>query len=260
MNRLELLEGPGVECVYLEQERPCDEIGITDLYIQTGRDGFFLYDAFARALRQHQNTLGRFKFTVFNYVGEQENDDHLQDIYTIEYRWLKKLDLSVLGGWIPRNAPILEELKMTANTIREHMAVLDTIPPKLKTLELHLDDHFGPRHTASLERYLQRFPRHCQLKELVIHFASLINITSVLNAIHGLDQLQRLMISFTAQWDHHQMQRFIDGLVKGCPKLACLEIKCFNAPSTHSMNALKQLKYLERLAFSIKGMDGDDGF
>lgn len=140
------------------------------------------------------------------------------------------------------------------------MAVLETIPSKLKKLKVVLDDHFDLRCKVHLARYLERFEQHVQLKELVVHFSSLKNVAIILDAIHQLGQLERLMISFTTQWDYDEMERFIDGLVKGCPELACLEVKSLNAPLTYSMNALKQLGHLRRFAFSIRGMHNDDGF
>ncbi|KAJ8658040.1 hypothetical protein O0I10_006311 [Lichtheimia ornata] len=259
MKRLELSHGPDVHLTYLEQGNPCNEIGITDLLIESDRREFFPWGFLAQELRQHQNTLERIECNMYlDDETEEEDEDILDDVSPIEYTRLRLLDLSCFGWWIPRKAPMLEELKITAFTIEENSAVLDTIPPKLKKLELNLDDDFG--YTAPLERYLHGLAQHSQFKELVIRFYKLKNIDNILNAIHRLDHLQRLMVSFSTKCDYYQMQKFIDGLVKGCPRLACLEIQCINAPSTYSLNALKQLEHLERFAFSIKGMGDNDGF
>ncbi|CDH57661.1 predicted protein [Lichtheimia corymbifera JMRC:FSU:9682] len=68
------------------------------------------------------------------------------------------------------------------------------------------------------------------------------------------------MIRSPGDWDSTLMQGFLTGIAKGCPNISFLEVSCGNAPSTCSMNALKQLAHLERFGFSIAGMDGDDAF
>lgn len=227
-----------------------------------GTDGVAssIWDFLAHALRQHQNTLEHITFTTFDHIENEEDEHGLQEVYHIEYRRLKQLEVCILGWWILRNAPMLEKLKISASTIRKHMAVLDTIPPMLKKLELNVNDHLDLRCKAHLARYIERFAQHSQLKELAIGFYSLQNIANILRAIHRLNQLQRLTIIFSTKWHYDQMESFMDGLVKGCQKLACLEINCHNAPSTHAMNSLKKLEHLERLAFSIQDVHNDVGF
>lgn len=82
----------------------------------------------------------------------------------------------------------------------------------------------------------------------------------MLNAIHHLRQLQRLIFTFDDEWDPTQMQRFLEGLGNGCPRLMYLEIGCTNAPSSKAMDDLKRLEHLEELLFSIVDTAGDDGF
>lgn len=191
---------------------------------------------------------------------EEDYEEGLQEVYPIEYRQLKKLDLSSHGWWIPGKAPMLEELRISAYTIWENVAVLDTIPSTLRKLELGLDENLDLGHIGSVEHYLHGLAQQSQFNQLLIHFYNLSDIQSILNAIHRLDQLQHLMISFKTKWDYSQMERFIAGLGQGCPKLICLEIQCLNAPSIYFLNALKQLEYLKRFGFSINGMGGNDGF
>lgn len=54
------------------------------------------------------------------------------------------------------------------------------------------------------------------------------------------------------------MDGFIEGLVKECPHLVCLEVGCANALPTSFVDALKHLEHLKRLAIPIKSV-ADDG-
>lgn len=255
MKRLKILsDGFGDELVYVDQGLPCEEIGITSIYIETAESPEDFWTFLIYELREHRKTLARIECDIF------PDDEEKDAIYAIEYIRLKQLYLIGSGWWIPRKAPMLEELKMTADAISGNMAVLDTIPPNLKKLELALDEELDVHNKAGIERYLQRFARHTQLKELIMHICDLHHFENVLIATHHLWQLQRLMITSTHKWDYDSMQRFIDGLVKGCPNLACLELKCTSAPSTYFMKALKQLPRLEQVAFSIESIGGDDDF
>lgn len=108
---------------------------------------------------------------------------------------------------------------------------------------------------AALVRYLSHQP---QLKVLVIDFSSLDNVGSVLDTICSLHQLQHLRISFTSNWGPSQMDTFFDNLIQGCPGLSYLDIHCQNVPSTHTLNALKQLEHLEHFRFSSDWMNSDE--
>lgn len=261
MKRIELSHGPYVQVTFLEQATPCEEDGITDLFIESDRREIFAWKFLADELRQHQDTLESIQCNMFfDDKDEEEDEDVLEDIHPIEYRRLKRLDLNHYGWWFTRHAPMLEELKMTADTITENVAVLDTIPPKLRKLELELDQDINRHYQAHLERYLHGISQQSQLKELIIDFWTMKDIGNIPKAIHHLDQLERLTVIFATKWDYRQMERFIGGIVNGCQKLACLEISCFNPPSTYCLEALKQLDHLEQFAFSINGMGRNDSF
>ncbi|KAJ8657994.1 hypothetical protein O0I10_006265 [Lichtheimia ornata] len=206
-------------------------------------------------LRQHQQTLEFITFYA-NIPGQPE------EIYNIEYGRLKKLHLSKSGWWIPHNAPMLEELKITWSSLTSESTMPDTtpLPPMLKKMELSLYPVFGDVDKAALEQYIQRFAHHSQLKELIVAFDYSNDVANVLHAILHLGQLERLRIECKGDWDSTQMERFFDGLSKGCPNLSSLGISSWKAPSTYAMNALKRLVHLEEFGFSIKNMDDDDGF
>ncbi|KAJ8657963.1 hypothetical protein O0I10_006234 [Lichtheimia ornata] len=83
------------------------------------------------------------------------------------------------------------------------------------------------------------------------------NIVNMVDAIHPLNQLQRLMIHITIYTDSSQKERFVDQLARGCLNLTCLEINSMYGVSTHSINALKQLANLKQCSFAINQANGD---
>lgn len=184
MTRLEFLcQIDGAQRIYMAQGIPHKEIGIMDFYIEAGSmRGYVPWGILIDELRQQQNTIECIKCNLDLRETLHEREDH-KEIYTIKYGRLKQLSLSKSGWWIPRNAPMLEELHITAYIIKKNVAVLDTIPPNLKKLELDLDLDFDLRYKAPLERYIKRFALRSHLKELVIHFSSSDNIDTILNAI-----------------------------------------------------------------------------
>lgn len=183
-----------------------------------------------------------------------------EELYNLEYGRLKKAHLDGSGWWIPRHAPMLDELKISPQTISANPSVLDVVPANLKTLHLDVADTDDVDQKALIERYLHRFINHPNLKELAVNFHTANNTDNVFNAILHLRHLQHLKIRFTYEWDSNQMQRFLYRLVKGCPHLTGLEIICNNAPSTDSLNALKQLDHLEKLALSAFNTEGNHDF
>lgn len=145
-------------------------------------------------------------------------------------------------------------------TVNANPSVLDVAPANLKALHLQAVDTDDGDFKALIERYLLRFIRHPNLKDLAVEFYTTDNADNVLNAILHLQHLQHLKISAMYDWDPNQMQRFLHRLVKRCPHLTGLEISCRNAPSTDSIHALKQLNDLEKLAFSGFNTEGDHAF
>ncbi|CDH59957.1 predicted protein [Lichtheimia corymbifera JMRC:FSU:9682] len=203
-------------------------------------------------LKHHRKTIEDFCWAM-----DGENDN--RDIYDIQYPQLKKLTLNKSGWWIPRNAPLLEELTLSSRTINNHPAVLDTIPPSLKTLELKLNEVPELVDTSSIKQYLLRFAQHSHLHELVIISPTMDNIFNVVDAICHLKQLQRFAIIITMRPDSSQQDRFLDQLARGCTNLSCLEIYClYKGLSTHSINTLKQLGNLKQCSFAIDPTS-DDG-
>lgn len=85
-------------------------------------------------LKEHQRSLESIEFRVYmENIHEDFDSDH--------YVRLKKLNLQNYGWWIPRKAPMLEELKLTTTVIRDYPAVLETAPPNLKSSSLTLIEH-----------------------------------------------------------------------------------------------------------------------
>ncbi|CDH57703.1 predicted protein [Lichtheimia corymbifera JMRC:FSU:9682] len=246
-------DGPGLEFILSDQGPMCEEIGITDLTIMVTYFEGPIWENIDYILRQCQRTLKRLRFDV-DFGSEHE------DIYTIEYGRLKKLCLDNSGWWILRHAPMLEELKISTETVSANVAVLDVVPSYLKKLHLEIGGIHDVDQKSLIALYLLRFTSHPHLKELVIDFTNAKSIDNVLYAILHLHQLQHLMVRFNGLWDSNQMQRFLDGLVKGCPHLSSLGINCSNVPSIHSINGLKRLEHLEKLAFSVVNTEGDDNF
>lgn len=181
-------------------------------------------------------------------------------IGNIEFPHLTKLGLYFSGWQIIRNAPMLEELKLTLRIITAYPQVLDMIPPQLKSLELDLVCWCKDVDWSPILRYLNRIALRSQLKELVIRFSTGDEVASILDAIYRHGQLESLKIIFTKAWESGQMERFLDGLVKVCPRLLSLELGRKNAPSTHSLNILKRFACLNKLAISIYRTADIDSF
>lgn len=248
----------GVQLTYSDEGYPSDQQGITALSIHG-----FLWTRYSDQDHDIISLLKHYHNQLIHLEWDIVLDINDNDVYSLQYPQLKKLVLNRCGWWIPPNAPILEELEITSDSINTNANALDTISPHTQILKLRLHEATLLSGTPSVEHYLNRLGKEAQLKELVIHF-NIIDIMDgigrVLDAICGLNKLTRLEVGFANTWDAYQMERFIDELVKGCPHLSRLEIKCDNAPSTHSVNTLKRLKSLKQMAFSIKGSNDDRKF
>ncbi|KAJ8658056.1 hypothetical protein O0I10_006327 [Lichtheimia ornata] len=204
-------------------------------------------------LRQHHETLEDIQWNIYperDYGG----------LAHIQYPSLKKLSLSSSGSFILHNAPMLEELKMSSTAINADTRMLDTIPPRLKILEFDFDDGQELNDEKAIERYLHRISHQCLLQDLTIGLIDVDTSGNVLNAICGLRTLQRVVVGFAEVRKPYQMERFLEGLVHGCPHLLCLEIDCMIAPSTYSIDTLKRLERLKHFAFSINDTCGYDSF
>lgn len=185
---------------------------------------------------------------------DTENIEHLQ------YPRLKKLGLHLAGWEIPRNAPMLEEIMLEKSIINIYPQVLDAIPPRLKKVDLDLRASYLPDDRPSIIRYLDRLAEHPQLTEIGLRCNSRDRaIAGVLDAICRHHRLERLTMTFTMTWDDIQMEKFFIALVNGCPRLSSLRIQCQNAPSTHSINALKGLEHLQELAFPLYKLEFKHG-
>ncbi|KAJ8658001.1 hypothetical protein O0I10_006272 [Lichtheimia ornata] len=255
MNNLSLIEhgaGAGCNIAFNDDGSRREDEAIRRLSINMNNVNHALWGSLVDILRQHHHTL-----EDINYHADASN--MREGIYNIEFVRLKKLYLRNSGWWIPHNAPMLEELGIQCFTADTKRLVSDTapLPQNLRKLQLDLFP-LQYRGTEPFARYLNRYANHAQLKELVIAFASTIDIDNVLGAILHLGQLERLMIRFTV--DFIEMADFVDGLIKGCPNLSRLGIRSRNAPSAYSMSILKRLKHLNELEFSIMDMDDDDAF
>lgn len=204
-------------------------------------------------LRQYHTTLEAIEWSIYpeRYYG---------DFYHIQYPHLKKLSLGTSGSWILRNAPLLEDLKMTCIAINADPEILDIIPPRLKKLELELDVGHKMEDRNAIIQYTHRLSQQCILHELAIRFDTSQMYRDMLDAIPSLATLKRLMIGASGKWDVYEMESFLDSLVNGCPNLSRLEINCKNAPSTYSLDTLKRLTQLKQFAFSIADTDGYDSF
>ncbi|KAJ8657565.1 hypothetical protein O0I10_006629 [Lichtheimia ornata] len=244
-------EEPADSITYLAEGRQCDDVGITEFSVRLCLPFDNPWTNATPILTKQQRTLECIDFDV--KVGDEP-----EEIYNIEYDRLKKLCLIRSGWWIPRNAPMLEELEISSRTIRGNASVLDTIPPKLKRLALKL--HYTRRIrqiTAAVSRYLHRFSYHSHLRELVVHCHNWESMYNVIDAIHHLGQLESLEVNCTRKQrsfesHYYPIVRLAHGLPKGCPRLSRLEIIGMMAPpSTGAINALKELEHLEEFAFSI---------
>lgn len=228
-------------------------VGITHLSLRsTDEPDYSIMDANA-VLKRYRNKLEHIELKM-------DLDTNDSAVYTIQYPHLKTLHLDSTAWWIPRNAPMLQELTMTPRTINSNSAVLDTIPPNLEKLVLQMAQDPFIHNKAALVRYLTHLGQQSQLKVLVIDFSSLDNVGSVLDAVCSLHQLQHLRISFTSNLESSQMETFFDNRMQGCPGLSYLDIHCQNVPSPHTLNALKQLEHLEHFRFPSDWMNSDERF
>lgn len=251
MTRLDMtISGDKVCFTYFDQGNACGAHGITHLSIR-GHARRLVKDI-CSALSMYHTTLVQLSWNLVVFTSD--------DIYSIHFTCLKKLVLGSSGCWILRNAPLLEELEISANAIDNHPAVLDTTPPKLDKLKLRLyptPDFYMTR----VEHYLNRFAQQkmSRLKELVIETHTLEDLRKMHEPISRLEHLERLMINCWP-WNSSQFESFLQGLAKGCRQLKSLELRCPNTPSTYSINALKRLGCLRHFAFSIRGTKDDDCF
>ncbi|KAI7873639.1 hypothetical protein K492DRAFT_200560 [Lichtheimia hyalospora FSU 10163] len=149
---------------------------------------------------------------------------------------------------------MLQELKISPQSISNYPAVLDTIPPCIKKLDMTLYRTLSFSDTTTVGQYFQRIAhqQNVQLNELVLSISRLKNIECTLNAISNLHHLRRLVISC---WDLdvYQLKGFSESLTQGCPELNCLRFSCMFSPSSDFIDTLKRLEHLKEFAFSIKG-------
>ncbi|KAJ8657999.1 hypothetical protein O0I10_006270 [Lichtheimia ornata] len=242
--------------IFLDDGPRCEDVGITRLDLITYCRENGPWKRVIHILQQHQKTLESIDFDV-------ATSNEPREIYSIEYARLKKLRLCKSGWWIPHNAPMLEELEISWScSLGSESTMPDAIPlpPTLKKLELRLYPGNNDTEKAPLERCIHQYAHHPQLKELVIAFDMSKDIDNVLDAIHHLGHLECLSIECAGNWDTIHMQRFFDGLGKGCPRLSSLVISCRHVPEMYPMNALKRLEHLEEFGVSIKNTHDDDGF
>ncbi|CDH57672.1 predicted protein [Lichtheimia corymbifera JMRC:FSU:9682] len=256
MKSLQLcMEGMGIRLIYSEQGDYSEGPGIRKLMIETNPTADKICKDTSSIIKQYHTMLEHLEWEM-NTSEDRENIDHL------EFSCLKKFGFFGSGLQLLHNAPILEELMITSQAINMHPQVLDTIPPHLKSLELKFIrvDALDYELKQSLLLYLNRIALQHQLKQLAIHFNNIDSDASILDAVHGHSHLECLKVSVKREWDSYHMERFVDGLVRSCPLLSTLKLKCKNAPSTDSINILKRLSHLNQLAFSTHGTGGADTF
>lgn len=252
MNSLDLeIIGPSVTIKYKERGLHAEEIGMTHVTL--------VCDSWDDQHRMDFNPiLNKYSSTVEHL--DLDIDVANDVLYDVQYPRLKTLVLDSLDWWIPRNAPMLQELAISSYTIHTHPAVLDTIPPDLITPELRLADEPFSIDKTFIATYLHRLGHQSQLKNLIVFCISSDDIGTMLDAICHLGRLDSLVIHVWRYWDNNEMEGFFGKLVIGCPRLRLLRINCQNAPSTTSINTLKRLGHLTQLAFSVHGIDNHYGF
>lgn len=237
------------ELSYTDQleEEACGMQGITDLCLRSFMWHGFNQHEMASLLKQYSSTLKRLEWNI----PLNDDNDNKDIITTIQYPCLRVLRIESFGWWLPRNAPMLEELKITSNAIYTNHTVLDTIPPKLKKLALHMVHQTSLSDDMShLIRYIQRFSHHTHLKELAIHLPGVYKKKPVLQAICCLNQLERLTI-LDSKWVYTRAA--LEEIVKCCPRLLHLDIRLGKTPCTHAINTLKRLEHLQQFTFAIDG-------
>ncbi|CDS10639.1 hypothetical protein LRAMOSA11125 [Lichtheimia ramosa] len=179
----------GIALTFKRKGHPSDEIGVTHLALRYERfvDQIMMVDI-NPTLRKHGNTLQ--DLNLKDFILEMD----LAVSQDIQYPRLMKLDLDGSAWWIPRNAPMLQELTLTANTILAHPTVLDTIPANLKKLQLLLAGGRRIVDQTRLAAYLDGLAHQSQLKELVISSSRVDDLGNMFDAICHLDQLERLNV------------------------------------------------------------------
>lgn len=243
----------GVDFTCKEQGIPGEGIGISHLCLAKNGSPMSRTMNVNPVLKRYHNTLERIDLRM-----DLDTSDDMID--TIQYPRLKRIFFCHSAWWIPQNAPMLQELGMTAYTLNRNPAVLDTAPVDLQKLELRL--HMDPLlpNKEPLERYLLRLAQQSQLKELTINMTTSDHVGTLLDAISHFHQLQSLVIRFRDDWRQFEMERFYDRLVQGCPSLSSLQMNCKNTPSTYLLNTLKEFGHLEHFGFPIHWMYGNDSF
>ncbi|KAJ8657976.1 hypothetical protein O0I10_006247 [Lichtheimia ornata] len=244
-----LMRDKGVQLTYVDEGHACEGITHLTMKTETGQ----ICNNTATILKQHHETLERIEW-------DMDDESVNRDIYDMQFPQLKKLVLNKAGWWIPRNAPLLEELEMTLATIDQHPAVLLAIPPKLKKLALDLRQGLNAANNSTIEHYLDRFAHQHPLKELDIKFDSKDNVGNLLEAIHRHNQLEVLKVTFTGTWCSYPMDQFLGRLIKGCPRLVNLEFISKTSPTANSIALMQSLQHLKYLAFSLHGTGGRGGF
>ncbi|CDS10652.1 hypothetical protein LRAMOSA11138 [Lichtheimia ramosa] len=243
-----------LQLTYKRRESASDEIGITHLCLSSYPEEDVISTNVIPILKQYHDTVQHLE--LFMNLDNGGNNS----AYDVQYPQLKKLVLESSAWWIPRNAPMLEDLTLISKTIHEHTAVLDTIPANLRKLKLRLAHEPFLVDKAPLVTYLHRLSQQSQLKKLVVYFDNSKDNGTVLDAICHLGQLECLTVDSYDKWDVNQMEEFFGKLVIGCTRLRKLRINCHNAPSIQSINTLKRLGHLNKLAFSVDGINNDYSF
>lgn len=251
MRRLELeIDDVGIRIIYEDEGQHFEELGITNLCVSCNQMSIDnTYECVTSLLQKHHKTLEQMEW----HVDPSINGMDLQDI---KYPRLTTLILFTSGWWIPRNAPLLEQLQIEPSIIKYNPEVIRTIPPNLKRLSFEFPRNIG----SSIKQSPCRLGQLPQLRQLDMNLSLPQDISHIFDGSFCLDQLQRLKLWFRDDLDSYQMEGFIEGLVKGCPHLLCLEVECGNAPPTSFVNALNPLEHLKQLAISIKAVDDDGSF
>lgn len=246
------MTGRRAKLTFLDQGHEADGQGITDLSFRGYSSTTVCYLDISKLIKRYCQTLN---FLEWHLRLHMKNDD----IFRIQFHQLKKLVIHSPGWWLQESVPRLQELEIESHTINETEKVLETIPPERQKLTLRLDSTpLDP--TESVIDYLNRVAQHPTFTRLAVNFDSEDPLPEILDAICCLNQLEHLAIVYSADWDAEVMEGFFDQLVKGCPRLTRLELKAEDPPTTHSMNALKQLKHLKGFNFSIDWPDSDPRF
>lgn len=249
MRRLELeINEMGIRLVFEDQGHHSEEPGVTNLSLSCNQMSIDnTYEHVTSLLQKHHKTLEHMEWDVDRSI-------HGMDLQDIKYPRLTTLFLHTSGWWIPRNAPMLEDLNVEANIIKSNPEVIRTIPPKLKKLSFGLPRNIG----SSIKQSLSHLGRLSQLRQLDMNLYRPSNISHIFDTSTSLQHLQRLRLKLRDNLDFYEMDGFVEGLVKECPHLVCLEVDCDNALPTYFVDALKPLEHLKQLAIPIKSV-ADDG-